>query len=154
MKKNLPYRVLGSYHPTFWKAWKVGRDLTNITKSHGLIPHDDPAHGPIHWKKGWYSDELHAEVRKKTSQRALQAEDWHYDGDTTPDAKPDCALVLWATATPTEFMYKGQIYQPKPFEIVIAKNLVVRHRRPAGCPVDRWVFRQRVATPPDSFFNA
>lgn len=139
------FLVLDTYHPKIWKSWRVGRDLTSITEKYGLIPHVDPAHGPL-LNVPWVDEKLHAEVRRRTF-KTKQAEDWHYDGDTTPNSRPDCCLVLWATNTPTEIMYKNKIYTPKPFELVIFKNMSVKHRRPANCPRIRWVFRQRVAIP-------
>lgn len=140
-----PFRVLATYKPPKWNAQRVGLDLTDITKSYGLIPHDDPAHGPL-IKVPWFSIKLHAEVRRRTF-KTKQAEDWHYDGDTTPGSKPDCCLVLWATNHPTEIKYNGTIYVPNPYDLVIFKNMSVRHRRPENCPRIRWVFRQRVAIP-------
>lgn len=140
-----PFLVLDRYKPSRWKAWKVGEDLTTITRNHGLIPHVDPEHGPL-LTVPWVSVKLHAEVRRRTF-KTKQAEDWHYDGDTTPGSKPDCCLVLWATNTPTEIMYKNQIYVPKPYDVIIFKNMSVKHRRPENCPRIRWVFRQRVAVP-------
>ena len=140
-----PYKVLEVYKPMVWKSWRVGKDLTVITSKWGLVPHVDPTHGPLH-SVPWYSEPLHAEVRRRTFKTA-QAEDWHYDGDTTPGSKPECCLVLWATNHPTEIQWQGKIYQPKPYELVIFKNMSVRHRRPAGCPRIRWVFRQRVVVP-------
>lgn len=142
-----PYVVLATYHPTKWNAKQVGLDLTGITREAGLVPHVDPAHGPLVLVgRSWSSDSLHAEVRRRTF-KTTQAEDWHYDGDTTPGSKPECCLVLWATNHPTEIDYKGTIYTPNPYELVIFKNMSVRHRRPADCPKIRWVFRQRVAVP-------
>src|SRR5437868_5466712 len=104
----LPYKVLAYYKPTIWKSWRVGRDLTRMTRELGLVPHVDPAHGPLH-SVPWWSEELHAEVRRRTF-KTKQAEGWHYDGDTTPGSKPDCCLVLWATNTPTERRWRGKIY--------------------------------------------
>ena len=141
----LPYVVLGVYKPEEWKSWRVGRDLTNITKECGLKPHYDPAHGPL-TTVPWYSIPLHAEVRRRTFKTA-QAEDWHYDGDTTQGSKPECCLVLWASNHPTEIQWNGKIYVPKPYEVVLFKNMSVRHRRPANVPRIRWVFRQRVGVP-------
>lgn len=143
---DTPYRVLGVYKPKLWKAWKVGKDLTTLTKNRGLVPHVDPKHGPNHVIKAWFSEALHAEVHKKTAD-VMAAEGWHYDGDTTPGAKPDCCLVLWASNTPTEILFGGKVYQPKPYEVIIFKNMSVTHRRPENCPKDRWIFRQRVAVP-------
>lgn len=57
------------------------------------------------------------------------------------------AEVLWANKTPTEFQYQGKIYQPKPFEVVLVKNLSCYHRRPKDAPGRRWIFRQRVEVP-------
>jgi hypothetical protein len=140
-----PYKVLDTYHPTAWKAWKVGRDLTTLTKKHGLAPHPDPIHGPL-LTVPWVSEELHAEVRKRTF-KTKQAEDWHFDGDITPGANPHCCLVLWTTNTPTEIMYQGKIYTPNPYEVIIFKNLSVKHRRPPNCPRIRWIFRMRTQIP-------
>jgi len=145
----LPYRVLGVFKPDildpFWKAWRVGKHLTKLTASKGLIPHVDPLHGPLHGVS-WFSEELHAEVRKR-SFKTKMAEGWHYDGDTTPGSKPDCAIVVWASTMPTEIMYQGHIFQPKPWEVAIFRNMAVTHRRPGGVPRTRWVFRQRVKVP-------
>ncbi len=142
-----PYIVLGRYEPKqLTKAWKVGKYLTRLTAKKGLVPHVDPAHGPNKLTKSWYSDELHAEVHKVTA-NIESAESWHYDGDTTPGSKPECALVLWSSDTPTEFKWHNEIYQPEPYEVVIARNLECLHRRPANCPRKRWLFRQRVTVP-------
>ena len=141
----LPYKVLAEYRIKTWDAEKIGYDLCKITWEAGLAPHIDPLHGPLDGA-AWYSIPLHAEVRNYTFS-TKQAEDWHQDGDTTPGAKMDCALVTWATSKPTEFEYKGQIYQAKPFEVVAVRNLVVKHRRPKDCAKYRWLFRQRVAVP-------
>lgn len=143
-----PYVVLAkNYRPHEFSTPKtIGESLTAITAGLGLVPHVDPAHGPIKLKRAWYSEELHAEVRSKTS-NATSAEGWHYDGDTTPGANPDCCLVLWSNKAPTEIMYKGRIYRPEPYELVIFKNRSVTHRRPLNAPKERWVFRQRVAIP-------
>lgn len=140
-----PYIILDKYYPIKWNAERVGQELTAITASYGLVPHIDPAHGPL-LKVPWVSEKLHAEVRRRTF-NTKKAEDWHYDGDTTPGSKPDCCLVLWATNHPTEISWQDKIYVPEPYEIVIFKNMSTRHRRPVGCPKIRWVFRQRVAVP-------
>lgn len=140
-----PYQVLVVYKPKIWRTSLIGKDLTTITKNAGLIPHNDPAHGPLHTAH-WFSEELHAEVRRRTF-NTKQAEGWHYDGDITPGAKPECCLVLWATNHPTEIQYQNKIYTPKSYELVIFKNMSVRHRRPENCPRIRWVFRQRVEIP-------
>ena len=140
-----PYLILGIYVPLVWDAGEIGHYLTDFTAALGLRPHQDPAHGPIHWKS-WISEELHAEVRRRTSKQK-SAEGWHRDGDTTAGARMDCALVTWASQTPTEWRRRRRVYQPQPFEIVIARNLVACHRRPPGAPFRRWLFRQRVAVP-------
>lgn len=146
----LPYKVLGTFMPDMsdpkWKAWRVGRQLTSLTAECGLEPHVDPCHGPLH-NVPWYSEPLHAEVRKR-SFKTKMAEGWHFDGDTTPGSKPDCAIVIWSSSHPTEIQYNGDIWQPKPWEVAVFRNLSVLHRRPADVPRVRWVFRQRVAVPP------
>ena len=141
----IPYCVLGVYKPPFWKAWKVGRDLTTFTKLQGFIPLDDPAHGPL--DVSWSNKELHAEVRRTTSY-GKGGDDWHQDGDTTDCARMDSALVLWSNVTPTQFRLKdGTIFQPEPFEVVVALNRELFHRRPPGAPPLRYLFRQRVEIP-------
>lgn len=145
--------VLGMYKPKLYvhysspakrraAAAKVGEYLVKFTADLGLVPHIDPAHGPIEQAKAWYSTKDHAEVRTLTM--ASSAEDWHYDGDDTDGADPNCAMVLWTSVMPTELKTPdGKIYQPNPWEIVIFNNMRVLHRRPPGCPKHRWVFRQR-----------
>lgn len=146
----IPYVVLGTWDRANcdlhdWNPARIGAILTGRTLAQGLIPHVDPMHGPLE-TAAWYSIARHAEVRNYTFS-TKQAEGWHFDGDTTPGSKPDCALVTWATSKPTEFMFEGKIYQPEPFEIVIVRNLAVTHRRPEGCARYRWLFRQRVQVP-------
>jgi hypothetical protein len=142
-----PFIVLATYKPKKWSAKQVGLELTAITKKAGLSPHVDPAHGPLPLKgKNWVSTALHAEVRRRTF-NTTQAEAFHYDGDTTPDAKPECGMVLWASNSPTEIKFEGKVFVPKPYEVILFKNMSVTHRRPAGVPKKRWVFRQRVKVP-------
>lgn len=146
---SAPYKVLGTYEPKGkeWKSWLIGKKLTEFTKDHGLVPHVDPKHPAQDWTP-WSDMALHAEVRIWTVKNPQGAQ-WHQDGDTTPGALMDHALVLWADYQPTEFLYKGCIYQPKPYEIVLVKNMSCSHRRPPGLWKDeqRWVFRQRVKVP-------
>ena len=153
----IPYKVLCTYKPSRWRASVVGRELTQITAELGLTPHVDPAHGPLPLTgRNWVSVPLHAEVRRRTFKTNM-AEGPHFDGDTTPGSKPDCALVLWASNNATELKWRnylgndcfidGKIYQPKPYELVIFHNLHCLHWRPKGVPRVRWIFRQRVAVP-------
>jgi hypothetical protein len=148
-----PYIVLATYKPSVWNAKKIGLDLTAITKKVGLKPHVDPAHGPLPLKgKNWVSVPLHAEVRRRTF-NTTQAESFHQDGDTTEGAKMDCGMVLWASNSPTEIKYGSEILTPNPYELIIFRNKSVSHRRPAGVPKKRWVFRQRVSSPNGKFLN-
>lgn len=140
-----PYIVLGTYKPTLWKAFRVGRDICAITKAAGLTPHFDPKHGPLHGA-AWYNEALHAECRRRTF-KTKQAEGWHYDGDTTPGSQPDCCLVLWSSCQPTWIKWNGSVYTAKPFEVIVFRNMSVTHRRPPNCVKNRWTFRQRVAVP-------
>lgn len=144
---NRPYTVLAEYRPQVWNANRIAADLLHITRSHGLKPHVDPQHGPL-TKVAWVSLYNHAELRRR-SFKTKMAEDWHYDGDTTPGSKPDCQLVLWASNNPTLIKRRhGQdttVYQPRPYEVVVFHNTVCLHRRPPGVPKIRWVFRQRCA---------
>lgn len=141
-----PYLVLKQrFVPKRWRAWYIGRRLTEITEELGLIPLDDPIHGPQTFR-AWCDESLHAECGWHTYKGGA-GEDWHYEGDTTEGAKTDSALVVWASKTPTEFQYKNKIYQPKPFQLVIGRNLGCLHRRPGNAPDRRWFFRQRVEIP-------
>ena len=143
-----PYLVLRKrYCPKTWRAWRIGRDLTRLTEKLGLIPLNDPVHGPQTFR-AWCDEDLHAECGWVTY-KGNQGEDWHQDGDTAPGSRMSNAMVLWSNRTPTEFKYKGKIYQPKPFEVIIAKNLACHHRRPDNAPDRRWLFRQRVEIPKD-----
>lgn len=146
---NLPYKVIGTYHPSVWKAWRIGRDLTNLTHDLGLIPHYDPAHGPLNLTgRNWVSHLLHAEVRRRTF-KATQAEGWHWDADLEPNGNPNCAIVCWASNNSTQIKFRNSdvVFQAKPYEVVIFRNDTTVHRRPPNCPRIRWMFRQRVQIP-------
>lgn len=147
---NPPFLVLGFYIPrnsNDWKAWRIGRALIRMTREWGLVPHHDPVHGPL--TVSWYDRALHAEVRKRTlkSETAKRGTQWHQDGDLDPGSLMDCALVTWSNVEPTEFQWNGHVFQPKPFEVVISRNLCGYHRRPPTAPRERWLFRQRVQVP-------
>ena len=151
-----PYIVLAEYHPTIlpadkwnstagWRAWKVGEDLTALTRQIGLTPLHDPLHGAQTWTP-WQSIKLHAEVHKWHPGTHI-AEGWHQDGDQTSGANMNHASVVWASNNPTQFMVKDKVYQPKPFEVVLFKNLSCYHRRPPGTPEERFFFHQVVEIP-------
>ncbi len=141
-----PYIVLKQrYRPKRWRAWSIGRYLTRLTEERGLVPLDDSIHGPQTFR-AWCNKDLHAECGWVTY-KGNQGEGWHQDGDLAPGSQMDHAEVLWSNRTPTEFQYKGKIYQPKPFQVILVKNLSCMHRRPANAPKRRWFFRQRVEVP-------
>lgn len=152
-----PYLVIGHYKPSRWRASVVGRELTDLTCELGLEPHYDEAHGPLKLTgRNWSNELLHAEVRRRTF-HANQAEGYHWDGDLEPNSKPDCAIVTWASNTPTQIKWREQhdkefemVYQAKPYQVIIFRNLACLHRRPPNCPRVRWLFRQRVGLPPKS----
>jgi hypothetical protein len=142
--QNKPYIVLKVYRPKENKCLTIGQDLTNITKELGFIPfkNDEIKRNE---KAAWFDYELHAEVRK-TAVRGSEAEDFHMDGDTSTNDM-DFAMIVWADNAPTQFKFNKKIYQPKPFELVIARNLSCYHRRPHNIQGDRRFFRQRVEVP-------
>ena len=145
--KSSVYVVLGEYYPVKpWKAWRIGRDLTQMTHYIGLVPHEDPKHGPEP-HASWVDKSLHAQVRRFNLNG--QGGSWHQDGDTTPGSRMDCAMVLWSNVAPTLFKSTtdNKIYQPKPYEVVLVRNLSCYHRRPDNAPYERWLFRQRIALP-------
>lgn len=145
-----PYKVIGIYYPPFLKCWKIGFDLTKLTKALGYTPLNDPKHPAQDWAP-WSDLPLHAEVKNFTPY-APDGKVWHQDGDTTPGSRMDCSIILWCNDTPTEFKgtsilaqtLAGVIYQPKPFEVVIFNNLDCYHRQPPTAPDRRYIFRQRV----------
>lgn len=154
-----PYIVLGYYMPPpqGHYASKMASAILEILEPFGLIPKlrgkpgDDDAWGP-QTTSIWSDWDLHAEVRR-FAQPYGQGGGWHKDGDLEPrpDEIMDHAAVLWAEKCPTEFRTSdGQIHQPKPGEIVIARNLACPHRSPLSTPKPpkrRWFFRQRVELP-------
>ena len=144
-----PYMMLTTYHlPTPLRCWKVGEELTKFTKWFGLKPLHDPLHPAQDWAP-WSHKTLHAEVKRRTPKNPGGSA-WHYDGDTTPGSKVDCAIVLWSEHTPTEFRRNGsdKVYTPQPFEVVIFHNRHCTHRRPPGLEGKRrFIFRQRVEIP-------
>ncbi len=146
-----PYVVLKQrYCPSRWNARRIGEYLTSFTEELGLVPLDDPIHGPQTRRSAvaWSDVDFHAEVRKYTVRDpAALGFDWHREGDLTPGARMDSALVVWTNRTPTEFLFNGEIYQPRPFQIIIGRNMGCEHRRPANAPRRRWFFRQRVEVP-------
>jgi hypothetical protein len=145
-----PFVTIGVFIPPWetWRAWKIGEALVKRTAAVGLQPHHDPVHG-CEPRASWSDESLHAQVRRFNYNGP--GGDWHYDGDTTDGANPNCAMVLWTNTHPTEFKNKGEstIYTPKAYEIVLFNNMTTLHRRPANAPEKRWVFRQRVRLPKD-----
>lgn len=140
-----PWEVLHErWIPLRWDPKYIGEKLCALTKAAGFVPHVDPAHGPIPLVYSWFSVPLHAEVRQVTAP-VPSASCWHQDGDTTPGSKMNCMIVTWANRTPTEFQWKGKIWQPEPFAVVVFRNQGPSHRRPENAPKWRWMFRQRVA---------
>jgi hypothetical protein len=137
-----PYVSLGFYKPPKWSPKLVGEYITNLTKELGFIPNSDAKHRHQS-KTPWNSKKLCAYVRKRTVKNP-RAASWHQDGDLVPGALMDDSLVLWASNTPTELQVGDKVYQPKPYEIILFRNLSCFHRRPPGCPRVRWLFRQRV----------
>lgn len=137
--------ILGEYHPPKRKAYLVGSYITKLTAELGFKPFDEPL-AKHHRKAAWFREDLHAECR--LTAQTKEDESWHQDLDNAPGANMECGLVLWAELMPTQFKYPdGTIVQPKPGEIVLARNTAVVHRRPPGVPVQRMSFRQRVEWP-------
>jgi hypothetical protein len=137
-----PYVSLGFYKPPKWSTKLVGEYITSLTKDLGLIPNQDAKHRH-QYKAPWNSKSLCAYVRRRTVTNP-RAEGWHQDGDLVPGALMDDSLVLWASNTPTELKVGDTVYIPKPYEIILFRNLSCQHRRPPGAPKVRWLFRQRV----------
>ena len=107
-----------------------------------MIPFDDPKHRH-QVKASWCDEKLVAYVRRRTVHNP-KASGWHQDGDLTGEDM-DFSIVLWASNTPAHIMKDdGRIWSPKPYEVVLIRNLDVTHRRPPEAPRVRWIFRQLV----------
>lgn len=148
-----PFKVITTYKwgPKGRYCSKIGEDLLEITRELKLVPFDNDEI-QRNEKAAWFDYKNHAEVRM-TAEEGSQGTGWHQDGDTST-SNMDCALVLWTNRDPTEFKFKGitpsPISTPKPFELVIARNLSAYHRRPPnanGGKPTRFIFRQRVEVP-------
>ena len=143
-----PYQIIGYYKPSKLRGSIIGPDILSVISKFGLTPLDDPEHGP-QVTSIWCDEALHAEVRR-FAQPGGQGSSWHQDGDLADGSRMDHAAVLWSNKCPTEFKSGGTIYQPQPFEIVIAYNLKGYHRTPPNVPKPperRWFFRQRIEIP-------
>lgn len=138
-----PYVVLGTYKPTKWRAWRIGREICQITADASLVPHHSPPMLRILEKSSWKDYHLHANV-VRFAHPEYEGSSWHQDGDHAPGADMDCRLVLWTNRNPTEIRYNNEIFVPKPWEIILFSNLQCFHRRPPGVSGKRWLFRQRV----------
>lgn len=141
-----PYVVLTTYKPNQNNCAAIGKDLTTFTKKLGLIPFENPEI-KRNKKAAWSNYDLHAEVRK-TAKSGSEATEWHQDGDTSTNSM-DFAMVVWADREPTEFKIGDKVYQCKPYELVIARNLGCYHKRPNEINGERYFFRQRVEVPKD-----
>lgn len=139
-----PYIVLAKYIPEKEDYEMIGRDLTDITKNAGLRPF---VNKEIKRNKrpAWKDFALHAEVRK-TAVKNSEATQAHRDGDSSTKDM-DFAMVVWADHDPTEFIVDGKVFQPEPYELVLARNIACYHRRP-NISGHRLFFRQRVEVPP------
>ena len=141
-----PYLSLGFYEPVRpWRAWRIGKDITRITKELGLVPISDPHHRH-QTKAAWHNKHVCAYVRRRTVKNT-RATSWHRDGDLQTGSEMDNCIVLWSSNTPTEFQLGTQIYRPRHREIILVRNRGCYHRRPADCPTIRYLFRQRVEIP-------
>lgn len=145
---NSPYVIIGHYVPPKYRASVIGEYLTDLTFDLGLVPLNDPEHGP-QTTSIWCDEERHAEVRRFAQHS--QGSSWHQDGDLADGSKMDHAAVLWSAVTPTEFkVATGEIFRPKPFQVIVVRNLNGHHRSPPDCPkppIRRWFFRQRIEVP-------
>lgn len=140
-----PWISLGQFKPSKRRCSIIGKELTALTADLGFKPlkDDDIQRNE---RAAWSDRSLHAEVRM-TAVPGSQGTQWHQDGDTST-SDLDFALVLWANREPTEIKVGDDIYQPKPYEVVVVHNLAGYHRRPPEVSGKRFFFRQRVETPP------
>ena len=138
--------LVESYKPPQRKAYIVGQALTEMTKTYGLVPLDDP-NAKHHVKAGWFNRKLHAECRLTTASK--EDEQWHQDSDQGAGGIVECGLVLWCELMPTQFKYfdSDEIIQPLPYQVVLWNNAAGLHRRPPNTPHERMSFRQRVVLP-------
>lgn len=129
-------------YPDSWiKCWRIGRDLTRLTRSKGLVPFDVP--DTRFHKAPWSNAALHAHVRKRTL-RSGEGAQWHQDGDFG-HVPMDHGLVFWSNTHPTELrLLDGTIVPTRPYDVIYIRNISLFHRRPPNAPRERYFFRQRV----------
>lgn len=145
---DIPYRVLGVYHPTRWYASIIGPELCEFTRKLGFKPLICDPMLVKNQRASWHSDPLHANV-VRFAHPDWEGTGWHQDGDNTVCSIMDCGIILWANRDPTFIqpstaVQRGKIvFQPQPFEVVYFRNLDCFHRRPSGLVGKRWLFRQR-----------
>ena len=142
--KVKPFRVLQErYDPPVWKAYRIGRDLTRLTRRLGLKPLDDKNHRQ-QVKAAWCNTGLMAYVRRRTVKNPKAAQ-WHQDGDLDNGVR-NSGIVLWTSNTPTEVKgLDGTVYTIPNRAVVLVHNDMCYHRRPGDAPKVRYLFRQRVA---------
>jgi len=139
-----PFTVIGKYIPTRWNLRIVARALEKISFDAGLVPLPI---GNYRLHKGPYQNyKKHSDLMRRRPKYDTSDAGWHQDGDSGGNDMK-CSLVLWSTNTPTQFQYIDKIYEPNPYEVVVANNLSCTHRRNPNSPRIRWLFRQRVVTP-------
>jgi hypothetical protein len=141
--RKLPYRVLGEYKPflgeyklTTYDASKMYADLMALVARCGFVVKITPQLRGPDWYRGWHTT---------TDSEDTQ---WHQDGGSTvSEAAP--GIVLWSTKSPTQIRRIGEeeIFQPEPYQVVLADNRQVQHRR-YGDMEDRWFARLFVELKP------
>lgn len=145
IEEKQPFTVLAIYHPKVWRGSAIGAELTRLTRDLGFKPLRTKRMR-LHKNAKQRKRRLHADVTNQADPNT-EAASWHQDGDLTLGFPMNHAIVVWCNRAPTEFEYDGRIYRPKPFQVVIARNLACRHRQPPAAAGRRWFFRQRVELP-------
>ena len=125
-----PWQSLGEFRPSIYQEEVIAaefRRFLRLRRGFGL---------PFTF------DDLYVEVRDPSQNNTIRA----YDGDVSHwwhhDVGNDSDLVIWSTATPTEFRaLDGTLFTPRPFEVVLVHNAICQHRMPAVISEDRWFIR-------------
>ena len=138
-----PYKILGTYWPVTWRGRKIAHALLQMTERLGYKPLKVKKLR-LHKDAVWRSRKLHADVVNHTNPHS-EATSWHQDGDLTAGFPLKHGLILWASNTPTELKTPdGQVWRPKPGQVIYVENAEVHHRQPPDACSRRWLFRQRV----------
>lgn len=141
-ERKLPYRILGVYKPTILDADQIVRDLSTLLHNAGFPPNYITMRSP-----SWHEDKYNVNELRDVA--------WHRDINSNNAV----GLVMWSNKNPTQIRIADEVeiwkvFQPEPYEVILADNRVVQHRGPTEDLQGRWFFRTAVNLKPGDLDNA